>query len=297
VLEGDGLPKGDFDTAEKLINDCRKSGDLPINICGVDGKRAFENLETVFPNLPAEEADWIVGQVLNMPDDYLPVSFWKNQPNYVQMLAEKGDICQLFKPICAEFYVPIASTGGWNDLNGRAELMTRFRDWEQAGKQCVLLYIGDFDPGGLRISDSLHANLAEMARAVEWYPDNLIIERFGLDFEFIEANGLTWIDGLETGSGKRLEDPWHPDHDKPYVQDYLQRYCTRDPISGWLGRKVESNALLNARHRDAGYELCRQAILQYVAADAPDRYRKRLARLRQRVREILLDRLSVEFGS
>jgi hypothetical protein len=137
--------------------------------------------------------------------------------------------------------------------------MTRFRDWERKGKQCVLLYIGDFDPGGLRISDARRSNLEEMARAVRWSPDKLIIERFGLDHDFIKEHKLTWIDGLETGSGKRLDDPEHPDHWKPYVQDYLRRYGAR---------KVESNALLNARHREAGYELCRKAILKYVPADA-----------------------------
>jgi hypothetical protein len=287
VLEGDGLGKGDFDTAERLINDCRKSRLADQHLRRRRQARLRERREGPAWR-PEAETEWIVEQVLAMPDDYLPISFWKNQPNYVQMLTEKGDICQLFKPVCAEFFVPVASTGGWGDLNGRAEVMARFRDWEQKGKQCVLLYIGDFDPGGLRISDALHSNLEEMAKAVGWSPDNLNIERFGLDYDFIEAHGLTWIDGLETGSGKRLEDPTHPDYRKPYVQDYLRRYGAR---------KVESNALLNARHREAGYELCRKAILKYVDAEAPERYRKRLERLRARVRKLMLARLEEEFGS
>ena len=34
VLENEGgLSKGDFDRAQDLINDCRKSGDLPLDIC------------------------------------------------------------------------------------------------------------------------------------------------------------------------------------------------------------------------------------------------------------------------
>jgi hypothetical protein len=97
-------------------------------------------------------------------------------------------------------------------------MMRRFRNWEARRKQCVLLYCGDHDPGGLQISDFLHANLAELEKAVGWSPDKLIIDRFGLDYDFIEANGLTWIDNLETGSGKSLADPKHPDHLKPYVK-------------------------------------------------------------------------------
>src|ERR1700730_4722081 len=33
VLEEHGLLKGDFDAAQKLINECRKSGLLPLDIC------------------------------------------------------------------------------------------------------------------------------------------------------------------------------------------------------------------------------------------------------------------------
>ena len=96
-------------------------------------------------------------------------------------------------------------------------MMERFAEWESHGTRCVLLYCGDHDPGGLHISEFLHANFAELERAVGWDPADLVIDRFGLDFDFIEAHGLTWIDNLETGSGGRLDDRRHPDHRKPYV--------------------------------------------------------------------------------
>jgi len=36
LIESHGLKKGDFDKAQNLINDCRKSGRLPIGICCED---------------------------------------------------------------------------------------------------------------------------------------------------------------------------------------------------------------------------------------------------------------------
>src|ERR1700730_13052680 len=36
ILEEHGLEKGDFDVAQRLITDCRKSGDLPLDICAED---------------------------------------------------------------------------------------------------------------------------------------------------------------------------------------------------------------------------------------------------------------------
>jgi hypothetical protein len=116
-------------------------------------------------------------------------------------------------------------------------MMRRFAAWEAKGKQCVLLYCGDHDPGGLRISEFIHSNFADLTGAVGWSPEHLIIERFGLDYDFIVAQALVWIENLETGSGKfPLNDPRHPDHFKPYVQSYLRQFGAR---------KCEANALSN----------------------------------------------------
>ena len=107
------------------------------------------------------------------------------------------------------------------------------------GRKCVLLYAGDFDPAGLVISTSLRDNMKELEGAVNFelaadrVPDiaidDVIIDRFGLNYDFINESNLSWIEGLETGSGKRLDDIRHKDHKKQYVQDYLKNYC---PDSG-----------------------------------------------------------------
>ena len=39
ILEEHGLAKGDFDKAEAVINDARKAGLLPIDICAEDESR------------------------------------------------------------------------------------------------------------------------------------------------------------------------------------------------------------------------------------------------------------------
>jgi hypothetical protein len=70
-----------------------------------------------------------------------------------------------------------------------------------------------------------------------------------------------------------LDDPKHPDHAKPYVQDYLSRFGAR---------KVEANALVV--RPTAGRELCKQAILRYVPEDAPDLYEQKLSPWRDQLR-------------
>jgi hypothetical protein len=150
-----------------------------------------------------------------------------------------------------------------------------------AGRKCILLLCGDHDPGGLHITDKMCKNLEDLAGAVGWSPANLIIIRFGLNADFINENGLTWIDNLETSSGKRLDDENHTDHDKAYVQDYITEFGVH---------KCEANALVVKP--EVGRQLCRDAILEHIPADVVERYERKLDRLREQLRLALRGRVS-----
>jgi len=121
----------------------------------------------------------------------------------------------------------------------------------------------------------------EMARAVGWNPSRLIVDRFGLTAAFINANGLTWIDGLETSSGTDLVDRSHPDHNKPYVQNYIRRFGAR---------KVEANALVV--RTEQGRDLCRGAILKYIDESAVEAYRIDIEAMREEARRASAERMA-----
>ena len=284
ILEGKaGLRKGDFDDAQELINDCRKSGMLPLDIAAQDISREFTGIEEIDESTPEERAQHVLDYVIEAHLHYTPESFWEEQDVYVQMVVEKIDVKNLFLPVCEEFYIPIANAKGWSDINLRADMMRRFAEWEACGKQGVLLYCGDHDPGGLQISSFLGKNMDDLAGAVGWRPANLIIDRFGLNYDFIQQQRLTWIDNLETASGGKLDDPKHKDHNKAYVQDYIKRFGVR---------KVEANALV-VRPAPAR-QFCREAILKYIDPDAPGRYRENLEPAREEMRTALDQLLQAE---
>ena len=277
ILEEHGLAKGDFDVAQRLINGCRKSGRLPLDACSEDDGRQAEHIERIDGATPQKfAAEWVDYVRDSAHEQFMPISFWDELDVYVEMTVEKIDLKSLFDSVCREFHVPLANISGWNDINARAAMMRRFARWERAGKRCVLLHCGDHDPGGLHISNFIRSNMEDLADAVGWSPDKLIIERFGLNTDFIRLHRLTWIDNLMTGSGGRLDDPNHADHHKSYVQNYMRRFGAR---------KVEANALVV--RPDAGRKLCRDAILRHVPADAVDRYEHCLRRVQgQAHREI-----------
>jgi hypothetical protein len=271
ILENEHqLSKGDFAKAEGLIADCRKNGLLPIDFTAEDGARAADNLEMLDdPDAAQHAANLARG--LGQWNRYAPVSFWDFQPVYIQMVVEKIDLKSLFNPICQEYRVPIINSRGWSDLNLRAGLMRRFQEHERKGQKPVLLTCGDHDPVGLLITEQYRTKLEELETALGWSPQGLMIERFGLNSDFIETHGLTWIDGLKTGSGMDLADANHKQHNADFVQEYIAQFGAR---------KVEANALVV--RAQAGRLLCREAIEKYLDMSGIARYHESLVMHRRR---------------
>jgi hypothetical protein len=254
ILEEHGATKADFPTIENLFVACRKSGDLPINICAEDEARAAEHVEELDDETPEEFARGWVDYIRDeVHVRYNPVSLWNGCEYYCELWVEKIDLKSLFSDICKRYTIPLVNIRGRTCLNSRAGTMRRFLERDAEGKTCVLLYCGDHDPSGLDISGSI---ISDIEGATGYWPDDLIVDRFGLNFDFIEAERLSWSENLVTSSGEDLAGPSHPDHNKLYVQNYLRQFGAR---------KVEANALVV--RPDAGRQLCLDAIRRYSEPD------------------------------
>ena len=277
-LEGFRLiNKGQFDYVQTLINRARKRGFLPIDFIAVDKTRTFDLVEMLDSETPAEFLkDWLE-TFKRVHKLYDAVSFWEGQKYYCQMLVEKIDLKTLNThektgQICQKYHIPIATTRGWADINQRVDMANRFKESEERGMMPVLLYEGDFDVFGCLISDKLKKNLKDIERATGWSPDNLIVDRFGLNYDQIEEAGLTWIEGNDfwiTGSGKRLD----PNH--PAVKEWLKKYGPR---------KVEANAIVVKP--DFAREIAEKAIRKYLSEDALERFEQAKGKMQGKVERL-----------
>lgn len=281
ILEQDGLiTKAQFNLVENLINNgCRRDGMLPINFVAEEEARKFSGVEEPNRESPIKYMRGWLDAALEAEQYYTP-NWWKAEEYYIQMVVEKIDLKTLFKPVCETFHIPIATSKGWSSMLQRAEYARRFKEAEGMGLNCVLLYCGDHDPDGKRISYFLRKNLHDLIN-INWLdgekgydPINLNIERFGLNYDFIIDNKLSWINNLITASGKDLASPLHKNHYMPYVQDYLKKYGTR---------KCEANALVVKPNE--GKELCKQVIEKHLGEDAQDRFQERRDEIIQIVSE------------
>jgi hypothetical protein len=292
ILEQAGyISKNQFDRVQDAINDLRRQGILPVDFVAEDENRMFSGV--INPSTYSLESlvKWQIGRVTEGYNHYTP-DYWKDEEYYVQCIVEKVDVRNLFEPVCAEYYIPIANAKGWSSISQRAEFARRFKEAEQDGKKCVLLYCGDHDPDGLRISDQLRKNLEQIkdvtwADGMEGYdPEDLIIDRFGLQYDFIIRNKFVWIDNLITGNTSKhmdLSNKSHPNHNLPYVQQYLKKVGCR---------KCEANVLITKP--EAAEDLIRAAIGKYLDSDIKDRFREKDQAVKDGYDESL-DSMSVKF--
>ena len=247
LLEGDNLiNKNQFNLIQKLINKCRKLGYLPIDFVAEEKSRNFEGLDYFEERTPKQVILDHLRYIKNMGYKH-NFDYWEGEKYYIQMLVEKVDLVTLFKEICKKYHIPIANSVGWSSILQRAEIAERFKEYEEKGCIPVLLYCGDFDPSGLQISDFLKKNLQDLEKGTGWSPENLIVDRFGLNYDFIIEHNLTWIDNLISGQGKK------PDKTTPLIITYIESYGER---------KVEANAIVKIP--SIARDLCETTIIKYL---------------------------------
>lgn len=244
------INKGQFNRVQDILNECRKKGFLPIDFVAEEKARQFTGVLKVTDLDPRSQL-WKKLFFMKTPSIYHTPDYWYNEDYYIQMLVEKVDLVTLFDPICKKYHIPIANSKGWSSILQRAEMAWRFQKYEDKEQTPVLLYCGDFDPFGLAISNTLKKNLIDIAEGTGWLPTNLIIDRFGLNYDFIMKHNISWIDNLISGSGKK------PNYKNPIVRDYIAKYGER---------KVEANAIV-VIVREAR-KLCKEAIEKYLGDDA-----------------------------
>lgn len=296
-FENEGLiDKSEIEYHENRINDLRKNefsagwdhAPLPTDFTAQDDSRGFDCVER---ESYAEPEEYVKIHLSHLVNPHIDLSFWETQDCFIQVLVEKIDLKELFKPICEEYNIPIATGKGWSSINQRAKILTRFNEWAKEDKRPVLIYCGDFDPAGLQISNTLKKNFNDLHDA--WVPDvdggyftgwdsdemGLTIDRIGLNKDQVERWGFPWIDNLETsGSDHPLDSPKHPDYDMDYVQNWLNEYGVR---------KVEANALVT--QPEIGRELFKDSVEKYLTENPKEEYERRREKKKKDVQQYLSD--------
>lgn len=283
--EGLGLiTKGEFARFEKLLTDMRKDGELDPDVIEPDASRVATEVYDfkAAGHDPERHAEWAIEEISERLGDwaqsYHEHGYWDGLDYYVEMIVEKKDLVQIFRSTADRYNIRITNGKGDTDIHSRLSLLKRFRDHSEAGRQCILLAIGDHDPKGLHIVDGLHRTIMSCAnlKGLDWWNPEFEVVPIGLTEDQIDTLDLMKIGNLETGGGRDLSDPRHPDHFKPYVQDYIARFGV------W---KCEANALVG--HPRKAEELLEDAINRFIPADHPEAVGESNEPAKEQVREAI----------
>src|SRR5262249_14987932 len=121
----------------RLPKVAREQGDIPWEWI-VDETRELERVSTW--NDPAEYAECVAQSYRR--------DFWNQQPVRCQVWSEKGTVRGVLQPVLDHFAVGFNPVHGFNSATNVHNISE-----DDDGRPLILLYVGDFDPSGMNMSE------------------------------------------------------------------------------------------------------------------------------------------------
>lgn len=84
---------------------------------------------------------------------------WSTQRQYVEVWCESNATAPILSQYTRDLGVPLQPCGGDFSIHATHVASERFRLHEQAGRPCVVIYVGDFNPKGEQIPKTIARNM------------------------------------------------------------------------------------------------------------------------------------------
>jgi hypothetical protein len=159
------------DTCDLLVR-LRLIGEIPMNAI------EDETRPTIVWDVHSTPQDFARCELDNLLKEYRR-NLQQTQPLYIEIVAEKLTVKGIIHPVCGKYNIPYTIGRGYSSLPTRYEIVERFK---RSGKdRLCLLVLGDFDPEGVNIGESLLQSIRE-----DFGVENAQAIRVGLKPEHIE---------------------------------------------------------------------------------------------------------------
>jgi len=158
------MERGPMQAVYRLLKEAREDGTIPWPWI-VDETRGLE-----------------IGASWSDPEEFAEEmtaayrrSFWAQQPVRCQVWSEKGTVRGLLKPILSKYGV------GFNAVHGFTSATDAYGvSQDDDGRELVVLYVGDYDPSGLLMSEE------DLPKRFERYGgDHITLKRIALTGEHV----------------------------------------------------------------------------------------------------------------
>ena len=164
---------------------------------------------------------------------------WTDQPDRLEVWSEKGTIRGTLAPVLHEYGLTFRVMHGYGSATTVHEVAAQS---QQSEKPSVVLYVGDFDPSGLHMSE------VDLPERIGRYGGAIEIERVALRAEHVDTLELPSFQADEKRQDPRFE--W-------YVRRYGRRCWELDALSPVILRR-DVEAAIACRLNLAAWERAEQ---------------------------------------
>ncbi len=174
---------------------------------------------------------------------------WDNQPKYLEIWTEKQALQKVINTITYKYDVGLQIAKGQYPRTGIYETSKRYE--AQSYKKCLLYYVGDYDPSGLAIYNSIKERLINYGVKVE-IPDRIAltkgqIEKYKLPSDRAKRKDPNYNKFVEiTGSDKVVElDSLPPDILRDIIEEAITKNIDYELLGLVQETEVEEQTKLN----------------------------------------------------
>lgn len=141
-----GNNDGYYKKTSRDLTTARENGDIDPSKIEDRGRESSDG--DYWNDRTAEE--FIQVSIRSLSRKYLDYDFprWVGQPNYVEVWCEKDALRRIMEEIAGKYGVVVSVGKGFTSFTHANDTTQRFVEQQDLGKDCKLLYFGDFDPSG-----------------------------------------------------------------------------------------------------------------------------------------------------
>ncbi len=142
----------------KALSTARKKKLIPMDSF-VDNSRHIIEIDDRYWE-PIEFINYFLGKLRHLHRSYHhTIPRWYDQRHYVEVFIEKDAVVGTFQEILKDRQVRIVPNRGWSSITYEYNNIQRLLSKKRQGKIVHVLYFGDYDPTGLRMSYNLGQKL------------------------------------------------------------------------------------------------------------------------------------------
>lgn len=169
-----GLPA---DTKNTMKN-YKHLGDI-INDARLAGLIDWLAIEDRTRNLQSHSSWASPHSIVRACADQYTVDLWADQINHVEVWIEKEALIGVIEGVCTDLQVPYFACKGYTSQSEMWEAAQRLKRHEKAGKNTIVIHLGDHDPSGLDMTRDIQERL-------ELFGSTAVVNRIALTWDQIQ---------------------------------------------------------------------------------------------------------------